>query len=40
MPWVMPLWGGLVQLLQLAAKEHNDNDGDDDNDEATLMKQC
>jgi hypothetical protein len=35
MPWVMPLWHGLVQLLRLAAKEHND----DGNDKATSTKQ-
>jgi hypothetical protein len=34
MPWAMPLWHGLVQLLQLAAKEHNDNN----TDKATLTK--
>jgi hypothetical protein len=31
-PWGMYLWRGLVQLLQLATKEHND----DDDDKATL----
>jgi hypothetical protein len=35
MPWAMHLWRGLVQILQLAAKEHDD----DDDDEATLAKQ-
>jgi hypothetical protein len=29
MPWAMPLWHGFVQILQLAAKEHNDNNDDD-----------
>jgi hypothetical protein len=34
MPWAMPLWHCLVQILQLAAKEHDD----DNNDKATLAK--
>ncbi len=29
MPRAMPLWHGFVQILQLAAKEHNDDDNDD-----------
>jgi hypothetical protein len=35
MPWAMSLWRGLVQLLQLAVKEQDDND----NDGATSTKQ-
>ncbi len=34
MPWAMPLWRGLVQLLRFAAKEHNN----DNADKATLTK--
>ncbi len=34
-PWAMYLWRGLVQLLGLAAKEHDDGD----NDKATSTKQ-
>jgi hypothetical protein len=34
-PWVMYLWCGLVQLLRLAAKEHDNNN----NEKAMLMKQ-
>jgi hypothetical protein len=28
MPWAMPMWRGLVQLLQLAAKEQDNNSDD------------
>ncbi len=36
MPWAMPLWHGLVQLLQSTTKKRNDNN----NDEAMSTKQC
>ncbi len=36
MPWAMSLWHGLIQLLQLATKEHDNNN----NDKAALTKQC